>query len=193
MADTITRRASENSHRNFLVQVLSDFRWVLSGSMGEGREMLPNRADMAEWNRTLSMRRILTPRGGGGGLSVLSVAGASGQRFGTGAFPKQPPTSQSAFINSARAYSTSDHFRSPKCAASRGAIWEQLWEPIAGPDPKAQNSEGFKQRNGGAGGIRTLDTGLPYTHFPGVRLRPLGHCSAFPFALPLRCLSAGVS
>ena len=34
--------------------------------------------------------------------------------------------------------------------------------------------------SGGAGGIRTLDTGLPYTHFPGVRLRPLGHCSAFP-------------
>jgi hypothetical protein len=30
--------------------------------------------------------------------------------------------------------------------------------------------------NGGEGGIRTLDT-LPYTHFPGVRLRPLGHFS----------------
>ena len=29
---------------------------------------------------------------------------------------------------------------------------------------------------GGEGGIRTLDT-LPYTHFPGVRLRPLGHRS----------------
>mgnify|MGYP006901756852 CR=1 FL=1 len=27
-------------------------------------------------------------------------------------------------------------------------------------------------------GIRTLDT-LPYTHFPGVRLRPLGHLSLF--------------
>ena len=24
-------------------------------------------------------------------------------------------------------------------------------------------------------GIRTLDTLLAYTHFPGVRLRPLGH------------------
>ena len=44
--------------------------------------------------------------------------------------------------------------------------------------------------DGGAGGIRTLDTGLPYTHFPGVRLRPLGHCSALIFALSLRCLSA---
>ena len=34
-------------------------------------------------------------------------------------------------------------------------------------------------RSGGAGGIRTLDTVLPYTHFPGERLRPLGHRSAF--------------
>src|SRR3954471_14214436 len=32
---------------------------------------------------------------------------------------------------------------------------------------------------GGAGGIRTLDTVLPYTHFPGERLRPLGHRSAY--------------
>jgi hypothetical protein len=39
----------------------------------------------------------------------------------------------------------------------------------------------FLQANrlaGGAGGIRTLDTVLPYTHFPGERLRPLGHRSA---------------
>ncbi len=39
---------------------------------------------------------------------------------------------------------------------------------------------------GGAGGIRTLDTVLPYTHFPGERLRPLGHRSAYRWkALPL--------
>ena len=31
--------------------------------------------------------------------------------------------------------------------------------------------------HGGEGGIRTLDTGAPYTHFPGVRLKPLGHLS----------------
>ena len=31
---------------------------------------------------------------------------------------------------------------------------------------------------GGEKGIRTLDT-LPYTHFPGVRLRPLGHLSCY--------------
>ena len=34
-------------------------------------------------------------------------------------------------------------------------------------------------KNGGARGIRTLDTGLPYTHFPGVLLQPLGHRSSF--------------
>jgi len=28
---------------------------------------------------------------------------------------------------------------------------------------------------GGEGGIRTLDTLLAYTHFPGVLLQPLGH------------------
>ena len=30
---------------------------------------------------------------------------------------------------------------------------------------------------GGEGGIRTLDTLLTYTHFPGVLLQPLGHFS----------------
>ena len=43
-------------------------------------------------------------------------------------------------------------------------------------------------KDGGEGGIRTLDT-LPYTHFPGVRLRPLGHLSVraeFSTASPLR-------
>ena len=44
-----------------------------------------------------------------------------------------------------------------------------------------------KRKDGGEGGIRTLDT-LPYTHFPGVRLRPLGHLSVraeFSTASPL--------
>src|SRR3546814_4786838 len=36
----------------------------------------------------------------------------------------------------------------------------------------------FRSLRGGAGGIRTLDTLLAYTHFPGERLRPLGHRSA---------------
>ena len=34
------------------------------------------------------------------------------------------------------------------------------------------------RESGGGRGIRTLDTLLGYTHFPGVRLRPLGHPSA---------------
>jgi hypothetical protein len=37
----------------------------------------------------------------------------------------------------------------------------------------------YKIESGGRGGIRTHDTLLEYTHFPGVRLRPLGHPSAF--------------
>ena len=32
--------------------------------------------------------------------------------------------------------------------------------------------------DGGQGGIRTRGTLLTYTHFPGVRLKPLGHLSA---------------
>jgi hypothetical protein len=38
---------------------------------------------------------------------------------------------------------------------------------------------------GGEGGIRTLDT-LPYTHFPGVLLQPLGHLTNFSLAALLR-------
>jgi hypothetical protein len=36
----------------------------------------------------------------------------------------------------------------------------------------------LKQASGGAAGIRTLDELLAHTHFPGERLRPLGHRSA---------------
>ncbi len=35
------------------------------------------------------------------------------------------------------------------------------------------------KNSGGERGIRTLDTLVRYTHFPGVRLRPLGHFSFF--------------
>jgi hypothetical protein len=38
--------------------------------------------------------------------------------------------------------------------------------------------EGIWNFNGGERGIRTPDTGSPYTHFPGVRLQPLGHLSS---------------
>ncbi len=37
---------------------------------------------------------------------------------------------------------------------------------------------------GGEGGIRTPDT-LPYTHFPGVLLQPLGHLTILSFPLSL--------
>ena len=37
---------------------------------------------------------------------------------------------------------------------------------------------------GGERGVRTLDT-LPYTHFPGVLLQPLGHLTTFFTVTPL--------
>ena len=45
------------------------------------------------------------------------------------------------------------------------------WEPL-------KPAFALMVKSGGGGGIRTLDTGLPYTRFPGVLLRPLGHPSA---------------
>ena len=35
---------------------------------------------------------------------------------------------------------------------------------------------------GGEGGIRTLDTLLTHTHFPGVRFQPLTHFTVFDIA-----------
>ena len=57
----------------------------------------------------------------------------------------------------------------------------------------------MSRKAGGAGGIRTLDTLLTYTHFPGERLRPLGHRSActgrralaFDWVFRKRCGVAG--
>ena len=56
-----------------------------------------------------------------------------------------------------------------------GLAWDAaaITKAIELPQPDAPEWEG-----GGAGGIRTLDTLLTYTHFPGERLRPLGHRSA---------------
>ena len=39
--------------------------------------------------------------------------------------------------------------------------------------------------NGGESGIRTRDTLLEYTHFPGVRLKPLGHLSMLKVRFPV--------
>ena len=47
--------------------------------------------------------------------------------------------------------------------------------PKRGPIGKAERVDHFE--TGGWGGIRTHDTLLTYTHFPGARLRPLGHPS----------------
>ncbi len=48
---------------------------------------------------------------------------------------------------------------------------------------RARRIEGFvlkRRRTGGQGGIRTLERLLTVTHFPGVRLKPLGHLSGTP-------------
>ena len=53
------------------------------------------------------------------------------------------------------------------------------WTVLEGETGRFRASANFGDwENGGAGGIRTLDTLLAYTHFPGERLRPLGHRSA---------------
>ena len=64
-----------------------------------------------------------------------------------------------------------------KCSLSR--IWSNSRVLINLPlYPLNANApiRGRLHLDGGEGGIRTLDT-FPYTHFPGVRLRPLGHLS----------------
>ena len=48
--------------------------------------------------------------------------------------------------------------------------------PFRGPIGRAERADHFE--TGGWSGIRTHDTLLTYTHFPGARLRPLGHPSA---------------
>ncbi len=61
---------------------------------------------------------------------------------------------------------------------------ECLSPPNEGAHRKSSIKKKPKQLNclglsfGGEGGIRTLDT-LPYTHFPGVLLQPLGHLTKF--------------
>ena len=67
----------------------------------------------------------------------------------------------------------------PDCPHGYGAV--NAAEPRASCDIGRSGSR-CRGLVGGAGGIRTLDTLLAYTHFPGERLRPLGHRSA--------CLSA---
>ncbi len=78
----------------------------------------------------------------------------------------------------------------PKVAGIENA---ELWEDISreyheqgiGIEPKEKNQgmayqeeERKTRRKMAVRGIRTLDT-LPYTHFPGVLLQPLGHSPFF--------------
>ena len=63
-----------------------------------------------------------------------------------------------------------------------GAAYRELnVGPNEGLDTNTNNKmikiNELNKASGGEGGIRTLDT-FPYTHFPGVLLRPLGHLSA---------------
>ena len=48
---------------------------------------------------------------------------------------------------------------------------------------RVQSSLLSRRLRGGQGGIRTRETLLTSTHFPGVRLQPLGHLSARGLAL----------
>jgi hypothetical protein len=68
--------------------------------------------------------------------------------------------------------------RRPACVRVPVTVWAPVSRANGGThgwQPKLRQVLGLR---GGAGGIRTLDTLLAYTHFPGERLRPLGHRSA---------------
>ena len=55
---------------------------------------------------------------------------------------------------------------------------------ITNKNKAALLSYGFIFISGGRDGIRTHDTLIMYTHFPGVRLQPLGHPSVIIISLP---------
>ena len=56
-------------------------------------------------------------------------------------------------------------------------IFESINE---GVEQDSRNEILIKQNKiGGEGGIRTLDTLLTHTHFPGVRFQPLTHFTVF--------------
>ena len=81
-----------------------------------------------------------------------------------------------------------DSLRSPSGQIPRRLVicptgWRQLSNPGRGISSPRGSATGEKKpvlayelffKYGGEGGIRTPDT-LPYTHFPGVLLQPLGH------------------
>ncbi len=61
---------------------------------------------------------------------------------------------------------------SPVVEPRSGVLFPPFSENIKEKSPYFRTS--FHLEYGGEGGIRTHDT-LPYTHFPGVLLQPLGH------------------
>ena len=79
----------------------------------------------------------------------------------------------------------------PERDDASGASQRGVLGPILGLiffDPDLSNEINIKEgNNGGWGGIRTHDTLLTYTHFPGARLRPLGHPSLKSPALEPSC------
>src|SRR5262245_43360778 len=61
----------------------------------------------------------------------------------------------------------------PRALEAVTLLWSGVW--FAHRTTKNQTKSPY---TGGEDGIRTHDTVLPYTHFPGVRLQPLGHLSS---------------
>ncbi len=68
----------------------------------------------------------------------------------------------------------------PVVEPQSGVLYPPRWVPHAKKKPVLSYELFLKY--GGEGGIRTPDT-LPYTHFPGVLLQPLGHLTILSFPL----------
>ncbi len=69
------------------------------------------------------------------------------------------------------------------CASCRTPVGGSHPPPVENIKEKSPYSRtGSHLEYGGEGGIRTPDT-LPYTHFPGVLLQPLGHLTILSFPL----------
>ena len=64
------------------------------------------------------------------------------------------------------------------CASCRTPVGASHPPGVQYAKKKLALSYGLFLKYGGEGGIRTPDT-LPYTHFPGVLLQPLGHLTKF--------------
>src|SRR4051794_435380 len=70
-------------------------------------------------------------------------------------------------------------------AAIRPQSLTRLGDWLGDAGLRDPETRGIPPSTGGWGGIRTHDTLLTYTHFPGARLRPLGHPSGASDTAPL--------